>query len=111
MGYSFGDIQINNLINENNSVDNINIFDRSNFIFNVDGLDFFILRNFKPPIEIYFSITEKYKELHDKPNKFIQSIYNVDWIRYCARRCGVGGTPWWRFWDWDIFLSKPNWSK
>ncbi|MGA2298597.1 MAG: hypothetical protein ABSG15_13710 [FCB group bacterium] len=46
--------------------------------------------------------------LYDYYFNIVDKKIKEEWIRYCAKKCGIGGTPWWRFWDWDLFLKKPS---
>jgi hypothetical protein len=75
----------------------------NSFVFSVDGLDRYIIKNLESNISVLYNRSDKI----DYPNEYIKEVYNEEWIRYCARRYPIGGNPWWRFWDWGIFLKVP----
>ena len=84
------------------------------FYFSVDGLDYgglFYFYIYDSKIYVDKGYLDNQNSINVSPSKFIESFFNEEWIRYCAKRCSIGEVPWWRFWDWGIFLKKPDCEK
>jgi hypothetical protein len=92
-----------NIINHKCQTPKYNITIDSVFRFNIEGFQpEFRIENGKMSIT-YQNYNDDLLALLDKPNLFIHKIDGESRIHYCSRKCPVGGLPWWKFWEWDIF--------
>ncbi len=76
-------------------------------IFFVNGLIPFEIQETQLMLFRIWGLNRKYRVYINNPNMLIDSLFTTEWIRYCAKKCPVGGVPFWEFWKWDIFTNKP----